>query len=117
MEPAIQVLTSLRLADIQCTTWGHPVSSGFKHIDYFFSSELMEKNDSQKNYSEKLIKLPNLAIDFDLPNLSTTQTSKNIKKTNKIIFLNLQVYLNFYLVMIIYILILLKKLITVSFGL
>jgi len=90
MEPAIQVLTSLRLADIQCTTWGHPVSSGFKHIDYFFSSELMEKNDSQKNYSEKLIKLPNLAIDFDLPNLSTTQTSKNIKKTNKIIFLNLQ---------------------------
>jgi predicted O-linked N-acetylglucosamine transferase (SPINDLY family) len=90
MEPAIQVLTSLRLADIQCTTYGHPVSSGFKHIDYFFSSELMEKNDSQKNYSEKLIKLPNIAIDFDLPNLSTTQTSKNIKKTNKIIFLNLQ---------------------------
>ena len=49
MEPAIQVLTSLRLADIQCTTYGHPVTSGFKHIDYFFSSELMEKNDSQKN--------------------------------------------------------------------
>ena len=90
MEPIVQVLASLRLADIQCTTYGHPVTSGFKHIDYFFSSELMEKNDSQKNYSEKLIKLPNLAIDFDLPNLSTTQTSKNIKKTNKIIFLNLQ---------------------------
>ena len=90
MEPAIQVLASLRLADIQCTTYGHPVSSGFKHIDYFFSSELMEKNDSQKNYSEKLIKLPNIAIDFDLPNLSKIQTSKNIKKTNKIIFLNLQ---------------------------
>jgi len=90
MEPTIQVLASLRLAGIQCTTYGHPVTSGFKHIDYFFSSELMEKNDSQKSYSEKLIKLPNIGIDFDLPNLSKIQTSNNIKKTNKIIFLNLQ---------------------------
>jgi len=90
MEPVVQVLSSLRLADIQCTTYGHPVTSGFKHIDYFFSSKLMEKNDSQKNYSEKLIKLPNIAIDFDLPNLSKVQKLKNIKKTNKIIFLNLQ---------------------------
>ena len=50
----------------------------------------MEKNDSQKNYSEKLVKLPNIAINFDMPNLSKIQTSNNITKTNKIIFLNLQ---------------------------
>ena len=90
MEPVVQVLSSLRLADIQCATYGHPVTSGFKYIDYFLSSKLMEKKDSQKNYTEKLIKLPNIAIDFDLPVLSKVQISKKIKKTKKIIFLNLQ---------------------------
>ena len=54
MSPRIQILASLRLAPIQCTTWGHPVTSGLKNIDYFFSSELMETKDSQKYYSEKL---------------------------------------------------------------
>ena len=36
MDPMTQILASLRLASIQCTTWGHPVTSGFKNIDYFY---------------------------------------------------------------------------------
>ena len=41
MIPKIQILSSLRLASIQCSTWGHPITSGFKIIDYFISSEIM----------------------------------------------------------------------------
>ena len=74
MVPKIQILSSLRLAHIQCSTWGHPITSGFKNIDYYFSSELMENQNSQKHYSEKLITLPGLGINYDFPDLS------NIKK-------------------------------------
>ena len=90
MKPKIQILSSLRLASIQCNTWGHPVTSGFKNIDYYFSSELMEINNSKKNYSEKLIKLPNLGIDYDFPDLSNIKRPNISRKSNTTIFLNLQ---------------------------
>ena len=64
MNPKIQILSSLRLAPIQCNTWWHPVTSGFKYIDYFLSSELMENHNSQRHYTEKLINLPGLGIDY-----------------------------------------------------
>jgi protein O-GlcNAc transferase len=48
MRSKIQILSSMRLAPIQCSTWGHPITSGFKNIDYFFSSELMENKNSSK---------------------------------------------------------------------
>ena len=90
MRPEIQVLSSLRLAPIQCNTWGHPVTSGFKNIDYYLSSELMEEKNSQKYYSEKLIYLPKLGINYDFPNISNIKKPAFIKKPNKIVFLNLQ---------------------------
>ena len=67
MNPKVQILGSLRLAPIQCCTWGHPATSGLKNIDYFFSSELMENKNSKKYYTEKLIKLPGLGTDYDKP--------------------------------------------------
>ncbi len=53
-------LASLRLAPIQIMAWGHPETSGLPTIDYFLSSELFEPPNATDNYSEKLIKLPNL---------------------------------------------------------
>ena len=90
MSPRIQILSSLRLAPIQCNTWGHPVTSGFKNIDYYFSSELMESQNSQKHYSEKLISLPGIGINYDSPNLSTIKKPNILNKSNATIFLNLQ---------------------------
>ena len=90
MRPIIQILSSLRLAPIQCNTWGHPVTSGFKNIDYYFSSELMEDQNSQKYYSENLIMLPNLGINYDFPNLSNIKKPNILNKSNTTIFLNLQ---------------------------
>ena len=90
MMPKIQILSSLRLALLQFNSWGHPVTSGFSNIDYFLSGELMENQDSQKNYSEKLIKLPNLGINYDFPNLSKIKKPTIPKKLGSTIFLNLQ---------------------------
>ena len=90
MKPKIQILSSLRLAPIQCNTYGHPITSGFKNIDYYFSSELMEIQNSKKYYSEKLINLPSLGISYDLPNLKNIKKPKIQKQSNTIIFLNLQ---------------------------
>ena len=88
--PKIQILSSLRLAPIQCNTYAHPVTSGFKNIDYYFSSELMESQNSQKHYSEKLITLPGLGINYDFPNLSNIKKPNILNKSNATIFLNLQ---------------------------
>ncbi|BAC07932.1 hypothetical protein [Thermosynechococcus vestitus] len=57
-------IAALRLAPIQCMSWGHPDTSGLPTIDYFLSSELMEPADGQKYYAEKLIRLKNLGIAF-----------------------------------------------------
>lgn len=55
-------LGCLRLAPLQMTSWGHPHTSGLPTIDYYLSSDLMEPEDAPENYSEKLIRLPNLGI-------------------------------------------------------
>jgi len=61
----IQPLAGFRLADMQCSTWGHPITSGLPNIDYFLSSELMEDCNSHLHYTEKLKKLPNISIHYE----------------------------------------------------
>lgn len=57
-------LGCLRLAPIQMTSWGHPNTSGLPTIDYYLSSEMMEVENAQEHYTEKLVKLPNLSIHY-----------------------------------------------------
>jgi protein O-GlcNAc transferase len=66
-------LACLRLANMQCTSWGHPETSGLPTIDYYISAELTEKTNSQENYSEKLLKLNNLGSYFEPPSLDLTE--------------------------------------------
>lgn len=73
--PAMTQLASLRLAPIQCVTWGHPETTGLANVDYFISNELMEPNDSQNHYSEALIKLPHLGVYHS--GFSVPQATKN----------------------------------------
>lgn len=60
-------MAGLRLAPVQCTAWGHPVTSGIPTIDYFLSSELMEPKHGQEHYSERLIRLPNIGVAYPKP--------------------------------------------------
>ena len=90
MEPKMQILGSLKLAAIQCCAYGVPVTTGFKNIDYFLSSSIMETDSSEKYYSERLIKLPDLGVDYENPTKKDIKISSHKKEKNKTIFLNLQ---------------------------
>lgn len=48
----------MRLAPVQCTGWGQPVTSGLSSIDYYLSSELMEPENGDEHYTERLVRLP-----------------------------------------------------------
>jgi predicted O-linked N-acetylglucosamine transferase (SPINDLY family) len=58
MEPATFELGLLRLAPLQVTTWGHPITSGLPEIDLYFSGELLEGAAAEKHYREELVLLP-----------------------------------------------------------
>src|SRR5262249_11664945 len=51
-------LASLRLAPVQCVSWGHPSTTGYPTIDYFLTSEAMEPPDGAEHYTERLGRLP-----------------------------------------------------------
>jgi predicted O-linked N-acetylglucosamine transferase (SPINDLY family) len=69
MTPIAIQLAALRLAPIQCKGWGYPVTTGLPTIDYYLSSDLMEPDNAQQHYSEKLVRLPNLALCYRKPSL------------------------------------------------
>jgi len=47
-------LAFARLASVQCTSGGHPITSGITNMDYFLSAKTLEPENGQKHYSEKL---------------------------------------------------------------
>jgi predicted O-linked N-acetylglucosamine transferase (SPINDLY family) len=67
MDAPTMQMAGLRLAPVQCVAWGHPVTTGLPTIDYFLSSELMEPENAQEHYSEKLIRLPNIGVSYPKP--------------------------------------------------
>jgi len=67
MDAQTMQMAGLRLAPVQCVAWGHPVTTGLPTIDYFLSSKLMESENAQEHYSEKLIRLPNIGVSYPKP--------------------------------------------------
>lgn len=51
-------LASLRLAPLQIASWGHPITTGLRSIDIFLSGELLERCDAERDYRERLVRLP-----------------------------------------------------------
>jgi protein O-GlcNAc transferase len=62
MDALTTQLASLRLAPVQATTWGHPETSGLLTIDLYLSAEGLEPAGADGNYSERLVRLPNLGV-------------------------------------------------------
>lgn len=52
-------LAHFRLAPVQTTSWGHPVTSGISTIDYFVSFDMAEPVSGQAQYSEQLVRFRN----------------------------------------------------------
>jgi hypothetical protein len=76
-------LSNLRLAPIQVTSYGHPVSTFGSKIDYFVVGEETEKiEDLDKNYSETPIVLPGLGC---VPVWPSFERKYPEKKTDKVV--------------------------------
>ncbi|MBL8515974.1 MAG: tetratricopeptide repeat protein [Betaproteobacteria bacterium] len=67
MHPQLFPLGALRLARVQVSGWGHPITTGFPDIDYFLSSEEMEPVNGADHYAEKLHLLPGLGTCYASP--------------------------------------------------
>ena len=76
-------LSNLRLAPIQVTGYGHPVSTFGSKIDYFVvGGEVEDLDDLSKNYSETPIVLPGLGC---VPTWPTYERKSLEKKSDKIV--------------------------------
>ena len=62
MTAVSRFLSLHRIAPCQFTAWGHPVTTGSPEMDFYLSSDLMEPEDGQDHYTEKLVRMPNLAL-------------------------------------------------------
>ncbi|MCW6036662.1 glycosyl transferase family 1 [Spirulina subsalsa FACHB-351] len=69
MDAPTFAMAGLRLAPVQCTAWGHPVTTGLPTVDYFLSSELMEGEGAEEHYSEQLVRLPNIGVAYPKPTI------------------------------------------------
>ena len=58
MDPTTYLLAFARLAPIQVTTYGHPLTSGVPAIDWFVSHAAVEPPDAAAHYRERLYLLP-----------------------------------------------------------
>ncbi|MGE5617087.1 MAG: hypothetical protein ACM3X5_09245, partial [Bacillota bacterium] len=67
MDALTYVLAALRLAPVQCAAWGHPVTTGSASIDYFLTCGAMEPEDASTHYSEHLVRLPGIGVDYARP--------------------------------------------------
>jgi hypothetical protein len=69
MDASSAYMSYMKLAKIQCNTWGHSDTSGISTIDYYFSSKLyeLEYEESQKHYTEKLILQNSLCTSYVNP--------------------------------------------------
>jgi protein O-GlcNAc transferase len=76
MDQMTPKLAGLRLAPVQCTSFGHPTTSGFPTIDHFLTSDLMEPPDAAAHYTEKLVRLPNLGIAYVPPPIAPTAPTR-----------------------------------------
>ena len=69
MDATTFALAALRLAPVQCTAWGHPVTTGHATIDVFFSCAAMEPPGADAHYTERLILLPGIGTDYARPSI------------------------------------------------
>lgn len=71
MDNTCFMLAAMRLAPLQCAGWGHPVTSGHPNIDCYFSTAIMEPENAEAHYSEKLVLLDGIGTYYSKPVLPT----------------------------------------------
>ena len=82
MSTEFYYLSFIRFAKIQVTSWGHPISSSNESIDYFLSSKLLETENTEKRFSEKIILSDYLPMYFYKPKIKNALNDDEIVKKN-----------------------------------
>jgi len=67
MDGRVIALAALRVAPVQVSAWGHPVTTGLPTMDAFLSCAEMEPPGAQAHYSERLLLLPGLGTRYASP--------------------------------------------------
>ena len=70
MDVSSYLLAQFRFAPVQCTTWGHPVSSGSANMDYFIACESILTDTMDEEFSETLVPLNNYPFYYTRPVLT-----------------------------------------------
>jgi protein O-GlcNAc transferase len=89
MEPTTYFLAFARLATVQCTTFGHPVTTGIANVDYFLSAHDLETPDAHDHYTETLIRLPVVPTYFRRPAVAAappTRAELNLPQDARLYF-------------------------------
>ena len=76
MDPLTYFLAFSRLAPVQCTTWGHPDTTGIPNIDYYISSAGAEPPGAQAHYTEKLILFDQFPMYCQRPQIPASQIAR-----------------------------------------
>jgi protein O-GlcNAc transferase len=82
MDPVAGALAAMRLALVQCNAIGHPITSGMPTIDYFLTSDVMEPEGTEDEYTERLVCLPGLSVYYDpleVPPLALSRTELRLR--------------------------------------
>jgi predicted O-linked N-acetylglucosamine transferase (SPINDLY family) len=77
LDPMTYYLAYARLAPVQCTTWGHPLTTGISTVDYFISSEDLETPRADCHYTERLARLPRLANYYYRPQHEPSEKTRD----------------------------------------
>ncbi|MEM8678984.1 MAG: tetratricopeptide repeat protein [Planctomycetota bacterium] len=67
MDHVTYFLAFMRLAPVQCVTWGHPETTGIDTFDYYLSSRVFEPDDADEHYTEKLLRLDAVPVYYHRP--------------------------------------------------
>jgi predicted O-linked N-acetylglucosamine transferase (SPINDLY family) len=79
MDALVQVPAALRLAPVQATGFGHPVTSGLPSIDAWLTGDLMEPAGGERHYSERVVRLPNLSVAYPWPDRVPGPTPPDVR--------------------------------------
>ena len=66
-----------RLAPVQVTSWGHPITTGLDTMDYFISSALLEPPAAQDHYTEQLVLLSKLPCIYQAHELNVIPKTRH----------------------------------------
>ncbi len=76
MHPFPWLLAFSRLAPVQAILVGHPATSGIPALDWFVSNAHQDLPGAQSHYSEKLVRLPRIAVYVEQPTPPTQALSR-----------------------------------------